>query len=514
MLSPRMFALAASAAVLLCSSALSGQARAQPSAVAQWRVGHERQIVDEFLRLLSVPNVARNEADMRRNAELLREMFTRRGFQVEFAEGAGAPVILARLDAPQPRGTLTLYIHYDGQPVSPAEWTKCGPFAPCVVGPSGAVSLDTSVARFDPEARIYARSASDDKAPIMALLAAVDALRATGSAPTWSLRVVLDGQEEAGSANFRRFAAARPEALRSDLAITLDGPRHPSGRPTMYYGVRGGATLTVTVYSSKGDLHSGNYGNWAPDASIRLGRLLASMKDDDGRMLIAGFHDAVTPLTATERRALADAPNVEAELGKAFGVARPERPAERLEAKLNEPTLNVLAMESGGGLSAPARTAIPAYAAARIAMRLVHGIDPARQVDLVVAHIRTQGYHVVENRDPTEAERLAHPLLARVDRRGGNPATRVSMDEPLFRGVVEAMTLRGVRPVQLPTLGGSMPFGELSEGVGMPTVGVSLVNHDNNQHAFDENLRLQNLWEGIELLARIITMPRPGAVVP
>jgi acetylornithine deacetylase/succinyl-diaminopimelate desuccinylase-like protein len=437
-------------------------------------------------------------------------MFQKRGFTVETQSvTSGSPVVLASLDVPSARGTLTLYIHYDGQPVDSTEWTKCGPFAPCVVGPGGHVKLDASVRSFDPDARIYARSASDDKGPIMAVLAAVDALRATGSRPEWNLRVVLDGQEEAGSGNFRRFVTASGDKLKADLAITLDGPRHPSGRPTMYYGVRGSAGVTITVFSSRNDLHSGNYGNWAPDPSMRLGKLLASMKDETGRVVVDGFYDDVTPLTPTEQRALADAPNVEAELAREFGVARPERPDTRLEQKLNEPTLNVLQMEAGGGFSAPGRTAIPAFAMARLAMRLVHGLDPAKMNERIVAHVRQQGYFVVLNRAPTDAERLAHPLLARVDARGGSRATRVSMDEPLAKAVAVALTRGSVTPVQLPTLGGSMPFGEFSEGLKLPTVGVSLVNHDNNQHGFDENLKLRNLWEGIDLLASVMTMSRP-----
>jgi len=479
------------------------------SPVATWTTKHQREIVDEFSTLLAIPNVARNDADMRRNAELLKAMFEKRGFTVELQQvTSGAPVILASMDVTPSQGTLTLYIHYDGQPVDSTEWTKCGPFAPCVMGPGGKVTLDASTKSFDPEARIYARSASDDKGPIMAVLSAVDALRATGSKPAWNLRVVLDGQEEGGSANFRRFVASSGDKLKADLAITLDGPRHPSGRPTMYYGVRGSAGVTITVFSSRNDLHSGNYGNWAPDASMRLGKLLGSMKDEAGRVVVEGFYDDVTPLTPTEKRALAEAPNVEAELAKEFGVARPERPDTRLEQKLNEPTLNVLQMESGGGFSAPGRTAIPASATARIAMRLVHGLDPQKMNERVIAHVRKQGYFVVLNRVPTDEERLAHPLLARIDARGGSRATRVTMDEPLAQSVAKALTRGSVTPVQLPTLGGSMPFGEFSEGLKLPTVGVSLVNHDNNQHGPDENLKLRNLWEGIDLLASILTMPR------
>jgi acetylornithine deacetylase/succinyl-diaminopimelate desuccinylase-like protein len=481
--------------------------------VATWTAQHQRAIVDEFITLLAIPNVARNDGDSRRNAVHLKSMFERRGFTVEIQDvTSGPPVVLATLETSPASGTLTLYIHYDGQPVDSTEWTKCGPFAPCVWAPNGKVTLDATVKTFDPEARLYARSASDDKGPIMALLAAVDALKATGRKPTWNLRVVLDGQEEAGSANFRRFVGASPDKLKADLAITLDGPRHPSGRPTMYYGVRGGAGVTVTVFTSRGDLHSGNYGNWAPDPSIMLGQLLGTMKDSTGRVTIAGFYDDVTPLTPTEKRALADAPNVEAELAREFGVAKPERPDTRLEQKLNEPTLNVLQMEAGGGFSAPGRTAIPAFATARIAMRLVHGLDPAKMNERVIAHVRQQGYFVVLNRAPTDEERRAHPKLARVDARGGSRATRVSMDEPLAQAVASALTRGTVRPVQLPTLGGSMPFGEFSEGLKLPTVGVSLVNHDNNQHGPDENLKLRNLWEGVDLLASILTMTRPPRI--
>ena len=173
---------------------------------------------------------------------------------------------------------------------------------------------------------------SDDKAPIVALLNAVAALKATGRGPTWNLRVVLDGEEEAGSANFRRFATARPQALKTDLAITLDGPRHPSGRPTVYFGVRGGAGVTITVYGAAGDLHSGNYGNWAPDPSMMLAKLLASMKDDDGRVTIQDFYRDVRPLTAAERRALDEAPDVEAVLARDF-ARRPSRSVPRRGSK-------------------------------------------------------------------------------------------------------------------------------------------------------------------------------------
>jgi acetylornithine deacetylase/succinyl-diaminopimelate desuccinylase-like protein len=490
----------------LWSASLAATAAAQPTAIADWRSQHEGAIVEELTTLVAIPNVAGNDADMRRNADHLAGLFKRRGFSVETIGGPGSPVVFASLDAANAAGTLTFSIHYDGQPVDPAEWTRCKPFTPCLYSASGAVAADPARTTFDPEWRMYGRSTADDKGPIVALLNAVEALKATGRGPTWNVRVVLDGEEEAGSANFRRFASARSQALKTDLAITLDGPRHPSGRPTVYFGVRGGAGVTITVYGAKGDVHSGNYGNWAPDPSMRLSRLLASMKDDTGRVLIKDFYRDVRPLTATERAALDAAPNVEALLQRDFGVARPERPDQRLEAKLNEPTLSVLELSTSG---IPGRSAIPGAATARIEVRMVKDLVPETQNGLITEHVRAQGYHVISGREPSDDERRQHPLIARVDPRRGSAASRVSMDDPRAQAVVKALTRDGVPPVQLPTLGGSLPFGTFSDQYQMPTVGVSIVNFDNNQHGPDENLRLQNLWEGIEMLASLMTMPGP-----
>ena len=490
---------------LLVMTALAGSATAQPAGVAAWTAAHEKAIVDELRGLVSLPNVAGNDADMRKNADRLQALFTARKFKVETVGGPGSPVVFASLDVPNAAGTLTFYIHYDGQPVDAKEWTRCQPFTPCLWSAAGPVPDDPARTTFDPEWRLYGRSTSDDKGPIVAFLNAVDALRATGSGPTWNLRVVLDGEEEAGSANFRRFATARPGALKTDLAVTLDGPRHPSGRPTVYFGVRGGAGVTITVYGAKGDLHSGNYGNWAPDPSMRLAKLLATMKDDSGRVLIKDFYRDVRPLTPTERAALAAAPEVESLLAREFGVATPERPDERLEVKLNQPTLSVLEMSTSG---IPGRSAIPGSATARLEVRMVKDLVPETQNALITEHVKAQGYVVVSGREPTDEERRTHRLLARVDPRRGSAASRVSMDDPKAQAVVKALTMRGVPPVQLPTLGGSMPFGTFSDEYAMPTVGVSIVNYDNNQHGPDENLRLRNLWEGIEMLAALMTLPK------
>lgn len=500
----------ANSVLLLVISILTLSVSAQESELRAWRRANEKAILSTYFDLLRIPNVSRGNGNVSANVPVLRRLLTEQGFTVttsadRYPQDANAPVVFARYQAEDALGTLLLYIHYDGQPVNPALWEYCQPFEPCLVSDSGVVDIETT-GEFDPNWRIYARSASDDKAPIMSLVQAMAALRATGQSPRWNLIVILDGQEESGARNFRRYLMTHRDEFDADFAITLDGPRHPSTVPTMYYGVRGGATLALKVHSAGQDLHSGNYGNWAPDPSVRLGRLLASMKDETGRITIDGFYDEVTPLTETERGALAAIPDIEEELAGTFGIAAPEQPGQRLESKLNLPTLNVLAMDSGGGFAAPSRTAIPAFAQARIAMRLVNGINPIRQLQVLIEHVRDQGYEVIENREPTLEELQTYPLVASVQYSTGRPATRVSMEEPFGDLVAEALTLDGVAPVRLPTLGGSLPYGDFSEGLGIPTFGVALVNHDNNQHGPNENLRLINLWQGIEIVARLVTM--------
>jgi acetylornithine deacetylase/succinyl-diaminopimelate desuccinylase-like protein len=355
--------------------------------------------------------------------------------------------------------------------------------------------------------RIYARSASDDKSPIVALLAAVDGLSAANLPITSNVRVVMEGEEEAGSPNLEAAIRQHGDRLRGDALLLVDGPRHPSDRPTINFGARGIMNAVVTVFGPNRDLHSGNYGNWAPNPALALARLLASMKDDNGRVLIDGFYDDVAPLSDEERHAIDEIPDVEPVLMKTYGFARPENPAERLELRHNLPTLNINAMEAGGSVGGQGRTIIPASASARLDLRFVKGVEPARQFERLVAHIRKQDYTIVDV-DPDEATRAAHPKLARVTRVGGYPAGRTPMDVPIARSITNAIAdAAGGAIVRLPTLGGSAPFYLFSDVLKVPTIGVSLVNFDNNQHGPNENLRIQNLWDGIETMAAILTMP-------
>jgi len=495
------------AVVLTCAVAADNTAIAR---VHAWRMDHEKQILLELFDFLSIPNVATNKADIERNADTLMRMFEHRRFLPEKVATAGSPVVLAERMAPGLRRTITFYFHYDGQPVDPTEWTYEPPFSPVIVvehEPAGrTLTLSTWQGDIDPNWRIYGRSSSDDKSPIVALLAAIDALEDSNIALTSNVRVIMEGEEEAGSPNLERMVTEHADRIRADALLLVDGPRHPSDRPTLNFGARGIMNAVVTVYGPARDLHSGNYGNWAPNPSLQLARLLASMKDDAGRVTIDGFYDDVAPLTAEERKAIDEIPDVAPMLMKTFGFSKPES-ADRLELRHNLPTLNINAIQAGGGVGGQGRTIIPASASARLDLRLVKNVDPARQFDRLVAHLRRQEYFIVD-KEPDAETRAQHALIASVTRVGGYPAGRTSMDLPIARAITKAVADAAGGPiVRLPTIGGSAPFYLFSDVLKVPTIGLSIVNFDNNQHGPNENVRIRNIWDGIESMAAILTMP-------
>ncbi len=475
--------------------------------VREWRATRERQIVAELMQLVALPNIASNKADIVKNADVLTGMFEKRGFTVARVQTPGSPVLIARRDAANAAGTLTFYMHYDGQPTDARDWTIGQPFAPVAMLGQTRFDLAATSAALSPDLRIYGRAVADDKGPIVAFLAAMDGLAATGATVPWSLRVVLDGEEEAGSPNFTAAMTANAAAVRSDLAIVVDSPRHPSGLPTVFYGSRGVTGAEITIYGATGDLHSGNYGNFVTDPAMALAKLIASMKDDAGNVTIKGFYDGVVPLTAAERRAIDEIPNVDQKLLEQFGLAKAEHPDSRIELQHNRPTLTVAGLQSGT-VGANARNAVSGSATGRVEMRLVNGLNEKTQFERLVAHIREQGYYIVTG-PPDAATRRTQPKIARVTQtEKGFPIGKGNMEDP--RTVMAANAIRALdqRLVQMPTIGGSLPFSTFNDALKLPTIGLAVVNFDNNQHAINENLRIGHLWEAIDIFAALVTMPR------
>jgi acetylornithine deacetylase/succinyl-diaminopimelate desuccinylase-like protein len=487
-----------------------------PAQVAQevrdYRIANEDRIIRELREFLSIPNVASDTVNIQKNAAHLVEMLEARGIETHLftIEGRG-PVVYGKLETPGATHTVIFYAHYDGQPVDSSAWTDGAPFTPVLR--TAAIEVGGKMIPFpepgqnsgplyNDDWRIYARSSSDDKSPIVALLSALDALNAQQIPLAVNLKVIFEGEEEAGSTHLQEALELHKNLLGGDLLITSDGPVHQSGRPLVFFGNRGDIGLDLTVYGAVRSLHSGHYGNWAPNPAMELARLLASMKDANGHVLIPGYYDDVVPLTSSEEKALAAMPDNDAELEHELGIAKPEGAGRKLVELLQEPSLNIRGLKSAY-VGPQATNVVPAEAEASLEARLVKGEDPHKKYEQIVDFIRAQGFYVI-GRDPTMDERLAHPLIAKIVDEGGYRATRTRMDLPAALAVVRVVQgATGGTAVIAPTLGGSVPM-YIFEDLGLPWVGVPIVNYDNHQHSADENLRLGNLWRGMEIYGALL----------
>jgi acetylornithine deacetylase/succinyl-diaminopimelate desuccinylase-like protein len=506
----RLVAIACAFTALAVPPPSRAQDNPAARAAREWRQAHERQILEEYFAFLRIPNVSRDVPNVRRNAAYLVQTMEKRGLKPRLLEVPGAvPAVYSEVLVPGAKRTYVFYSHYDGQPLDAKEWAT-PPFEPTLR--SGRLDRGGQVVpfpaegqRIDPDWRIYARSASDAKAPIYSMLVALDALKAAGLKPRANIKFIFEGEEELESPNFRRILAANKDLLKGDLWLICDGPEDPSGRLTVKFGARGIQKLDLTVYGAKRSLHSGHYGNWAPNPALMLAQLLASMKDPEGRVLVESFYDGVVPLSALEVKAIAEGDASDAVLMKEMGLARVDGGGKSLGELINQPSLNIRGMSSGR-VGEQAANIIPDTATAAMDLRLVKGVTNKGQVARVVAHIRKEGYYVIDA-DPDDATRLAHPRIAKVVvSPDGYNAVRTSMDLPVAQAVLAAArTVRSPISVQ-PTSGGSVPLDMIIDVLDTQTVSVSTVNYDNNQHAANENVRLQTLWNGFETHAALITM--------
>ncbi len=466
--------------------------------------------MSEFVNLLSIPNVASDSPNIRRNAALITRLLEQRGVKTRLLEVTGAPpVVYGEINPPGATRTIIFYAHYDGQPVEPEKWAGGDPFKPTLRSAAleaggKDIALPATGQSFNPEWRLYGRSTSDDKAPIIALVTALDALRESKLALASHIKFFFEGEEEAGSPHLEKIVAAYPDLVRGDLWLICDGPVDQTRQQQIYFGARGVTGLELTVYGPRRELHSGHYGNWAPNPAMMLARLLATMKDDDGRVLIEGFYDGIEPLSETEKRALAAAPENDAMLRRELGLAWTEGGGKKLVELINLPSLNIRGFVSSS-VGATARNVIPSTATASIDIRLVKGVDHRQAVARVIEHIRKQGFYIVES-EPDDATRLAHPKIIKVMKQGGYNAARTSMDLEISRQVIRAVESARGQVSQMPSLGGSVPLYIFTDILKTPAIGMPIANHDNNQHSANENIRLQNLWDGIETMAALLMM--------
>lgn len=464
----------------------------------------------EYFELLSMPNDAIVPADIVKNAVWLEAAFAKRGFVTRQLANDGKPLVYAEYPKKVAGAkTILFYMHFDGQPVLPEQWAQKSPWQAVVkqrdakgaweIVPSERLTAD----KLDAELRVFARSSSDDKGPIMMMLAAFDALKASGMEPGINVKVLLDSEEEKGSPTIDRVATEHKALLRADGIVIHDGPMHASAKPTLVFGNRGNTTVTLTVYGPKSPLHSGHYGNYVPNPAQRLASLLASMKDDEGRVTIAGYYDRVK-LTEAERKILAEVDDNEAALKKRVGIAKPESVGRNYQEALQYPSLNIRGL-AAAAIGDKAANIVPSKAIAELDLRTTPEAGPEFLFGLIEAHIKSKGWYLAKG-EPSDAERAAHDKIASLSLGRGSRAARTPIDSPLgvWASGVLAAGNGNAAPVRIRMMGGSVPTDKLVDALEIPFVIVPLVNGDNNQHSYDENLRIGNYLDGVGTFTRLL----------
>jgi acetylornithine deacetylase/succinyl-diaminopimelate desuccinylase-like protein len=503
------------AVLLLC---LPLAAQSSQEKIKQYVQTNQGRILTELVDLLKLENVARNtpkgHADVQRNAEHIVKLLEKRGVTAKILNvDGGFPAVYGELIAPGARRTVMFYAHYDGQPVDPSKW-KTPPFEPVLFDTAGKpmpLNLNPGIvpdpARGDPnDIRLYARGASDDKGGVIALITAMDALKASGVKPSVNIKFFFEGEEEAGSGHLEAILAQHRELLRSDLWILCDGPVHQSGRLQLVYGARGSIGLELTVYGPNRALHSGHYGNWSPNPALDLAHVLAAMRDRDGRITIPGFYGDVHQPTSAELKALAEFPDVdpalksELKLGRSLG-------RQRIERSVMDPALNIRGI-GAGNVGNAATNSIMTEATASIDFRLVPGQTLEKVKDRIERFLINQQGYAVTNQIGIDGPALgSFPRIALLQWQPGYPATRTAFDAPAavaMHRTIEAAFPQQTPLLRLPTLGGSVPTYFFERQFKVPVLILPIANYDNNQHAANENLRLGNLWQGIELYAALM----------
>ncbi len=472
-----------------------------------YRKAHEMDILSDFRQFLSIPNVAVNKADMQANAKWIEDYISTRGFISEAVTASGAPYVIAERKQPGATKTLLIYAHFDGQPVEPSNWAS-PPFEPTLrddlVENGGAIIPWSSMTTIDPEWRIFARSAGDDKAPVIALMAALDALEAAGKAPSVNIKLILDGEEEIGSPTLDRILAAHGDRLSADLMLFCDGPMHQSRQRQLMFGVRGSMTLDLTAYGPSRPLHSGHYGGWAPNPTEILIKLLADMKDDQGRIVIPGYLDDVTPPTEAEKAAIATLPEVDEALRNDLAISGSEGGGKRIDELLMGPAIIVKGF-SAGGVGKQSRNIIQPTATVSLNLRLAPGQSPDSVRTTLTQYFENEGLAVYE-REPTKEERAKGKAVYADWRPGGYRAFRSKLDSPEAKRLTTILNaIDGKETLLTPTMGGSLPIYLFDDTFpNMPIILMPIANHDNNQHGRNENLRIKNLWDAIDIYAAIL----------
>ncbi len=441
------------------------------SAVIDFLRTRREQSLAELVEYLEKPSISTLGTGMEEAAAHLAGLMEEANIEVRILPTDGIPLVYGEVRGPADAPTMLIYGHYDVQPADVTEGWASEPFRPEVRA-----------------GRLYARGAGDNKGQHFAQIKAVQAYHRTGTKMPVNLKFLIEGEEEIGSTNLRAFIRANRELLRADVACSSDGSLHPSGRPTLSLGCRGLLYVELIAHGVGKDLHSGTYGGPAPNPFWRLMDAVQSLRDEEGRVRVPGFYEAVLPLGDADREALAGIPDPAGELRAVLGegIARIPDVSEFYAKSLTQPNLNVCGFQ-GGYSGEGMKTVLPGSARAKLDFRLVVEQDPDEIFESLRTFLEAEGFGDLEVRK-----------MATFD------ASKTPAGNPYVQRVIEAVAGYGIAPVVYPNFGGSVPDSMFTRDLGIPSVWFPLANADSNAHAPDENIDVEIFHRGCEVAATLM----------
>lgn len=466
-----------------------------------------RQAINEIRSFVKIPNDALDHADINRNLTWLEKNFNARGFNSSILATEGESLFFASLPMVDSKPTILFYMHLDGQSVDPSKWHQPNPYEVVLKSPEGDdwrnQVFDDLNEDIDYDWRLFGRSTSDDKGPIVMFLNAIDLLQENGVDIPFNIKVILDSEEERSSKPLPKAVKTYRELLEADFLVINDGPVHVSGKPTIVYGCRGITTLSLTAHGPIKPQHSGHYGNYAPNPGFQLAQVLATMKDADGRVLIDGYYDGIT-LDENAMSVLKSVPDDTNTINANLAVKSPEKVGTFYQEALQYPSLNIRGLKSGW-VGKQARTIVPESATAELDLRLVPESDGKKLKELVKKHIEKQGFYIMDT-IPTKTQRLAHDKIMTVTEGSVTDAFRTDLTDPYGNFLVNTLkTTLGEDVVQIRIMGGTVPISPFINELKIPAFIVPMVNPDNNQHSPDENLRIGQIAYGIRVFYGLLS---------
>jgi acetylornithine deacetylase/succinyl-diaminopimelate desuccinylase-like protein len=429
------------------------------------------EYVQRLMAYVARPSISAHGVGIAETAAFLADLLGGLGMRAEVLPTAGWPMVFAELPGPPGTPTVLLYGHYDVQPPDPLELWHSPPFEPAIRN-----------------GRIYGRGVGDNKGQHLAQILAVEATLAVRGSLPCGVKILLEGEEEIGSPQMASFVAANRERLAADLVITADGPVDASGRATILFGVRGVLSFELRAQGANRDLHSGNFGNVAPNPLWTLVHLLATMKAPDGMITIDGFYDDVQPPTDLERQALDDLPVDETQILADLGLQAMDAPAGRSYAERLSlwPTFTINGLHGGYG-GQGSKTVLPSQAFAKCDIRLVHNQRAEDIYAKVQAHV------------------ARHAPGVEVIWQGAMEPSKTPMDSPYAAPIVAGLrAARNEEPLRVPAMGGSLPEYVWTRTLGVPAFVVPYANADESNHAPNENLEVERFIGGIKTGAAIL----------